>query len=1279
MLGSRWGRTANLRNKGIRAVSWMIVLLSVGLFCLVSQRTYAYDTPEGYDDHDYQKMVAFLELPNGTRNNGRQLSAYYNPQDPTTWGGIEWDSGIDRRILTIDWNYKSLVGNIDVSGCSVLEKLTFVNNDQLTELDVSGCSALKELTCNNSQLAAIDVSGCTSLRELICYSNGLTALDVSECVALESLRCDYNQLTILDMTGCSALTKLICGSNPLTSLDVMSCPALTELYCSSTLLTALDVNGCTDLSLISCSANRLTELDVSRCSALKTLSCSKNQLTVLDLSGSLALELLRCIENGMTNLDVSGCFALKELYCSDNQLAALDVSECVALESLWCDYNQLTDLDLGGCPALSSLVCYYNQLTRLDLSGCTALTGLTCYSNSLTSLDISDCTALENLECGVNRLPELDVSNCKNLTRIGCGWNKLVKLDVSSCSALKWLFCTYNQLTFATLPVSLPVPGGTYEYSPQRRVPIGVPVGFLSNVVVGAEIDLSAEADVSGEDTIFTWYKDDGTEIEPTTIVNGVFTFDHGFGEHTIYCRMTNIALPELVLETEMILLIGPAKPEITSHPQSVTVDSGATAYFSVTAEAADAGAGGVLSFQWQTSTDGGNKWYNVYGATTNNYTELEATFADNGCQYRCAVTNTKDRITSSVFSNPAILAVVAKPLIVRQPRNITVLEGATATFSVTAEAADTGIGGVLNYQWQISTNGGSVWEDIEGASINSYATPAVAYVNIAYKYRCQVTNTRNKVIASSFSNPATLTVVASPAIIIQPQNTTVAEGAAATFSVAAEAADTGAGGALGYQWQLSTDGGNVWEDIEGASINSYTIPAVNFVNNDYEYRCQVVNTRNGVAATVYSNPAILSIVTIPAITSQPQNITVAIGANVTFTIAVEVVEADESGGLSYQWQLSTNGGGGWNIIEGASTNSYTIPAVTFVNNDYQYRCQVTNTRNGVASSAFSNPATLSVVANPTITSQPQDSTVLEGATATFSVTVEAADSGIGGVLSYQWQVLADGGSSWSNIDGATINSYTTPAVALDNDGYQYRCQATNTKNGVSDSTYSNPATLCVVASPTITSQPQDTTVLEGATATFSVTAEAADSGAGGVLSYQWQVSADGGGSWTDIAGAVTNSYTIVPVTYAYNWYQYRCKVTNTRNEVLVDVFSAAATLTVKTHSIIFIKPTADNDESNPVNISSGSLVLVQIIGEVGDVAAIIIRIDGGAEQAIITSGSAFYYLMPADLSEGWHTITIKLTNTAGCEIEATVTFYWDSYRQGFGFGRFDFGEADDH
>ena len=319
------------------------------------------------------------------------------------------------------------------------------------------------------------------------------------------------------------------------------------------------------------------------------------------------------------------------------------------------------------------------------------------------------------------------------------------------------------------------------------------------------------------------------------------------------------------------------------------------------------------------------------------------------------------------------------------------------------------------------------------------------------------------------------------------------------------------------------------------------------------------------------------------------------------------------------------------------------------------------------------------MAATPTITSQPQNNVVAEGTSATFSVIAEVADSGIGGVLSYQWQQSTDGGSVWSNIDEATTNSHTTPAVTFANNGHQYRCKVINTREGVNVTSFSDPATLSVVAGPTITSQPENVTALEGATVTFSVTAEVADAGAGGVLSFQWQLSTDGGSVWTSVDGAANNSYTTPPVTYTDNGHQYRCKVTNTRNEVSAEVFSAAATLTVKTHRIIFIKPTAANDENNPVNINSGSLILAQITGEIEEVAAATIKIDDGVEQAITLSGNIIYYLLPVDLSDGWHTITIKLTNTVDYEVEATVTFYWDSYRQGFGFGRFDFGEADDH
>ena len=45
--------------------------------------TTRYATPDGYNDHDYQKMVAFFEQTdeNGVRN-GEKLSEDYDPTDP---------------------------------------------------------------------------------------------------------------------------------------------------------------------------------------------------------------------------------------------------------------------------------------------------------------------------------------------------------------------------------------------------------------------------------------------------------------------------------------------------------------------------------------------------------------------------------------------------------------------------------------------------------------------------------------------------------------------------------------------------------------------------------------------------------------------------------------------------------------------------------------------------------------------------------------------------------------------------------------------------------------------------------------------------------------------------------------------------------------------------------------------------------------------------------------------------------------------------------------------
>ncbi|HHT47743.1 MAG TPA: hypothetical protein GXZ98_00400, partial [Firmicutes bacterium] len=277
---------------------------------------------------------------------------------------------------------------------------------------------------------------------------------------------------------------------------------------------------------------------------------------------------------------------------------------------------------------------------------------------------------------------------------------------------------------------------------------------------------------------------------------------------------------------------------------------------------------------------------------------------------------------------------------------------------------------------------------------------------------------------------------------------------------------------------------------------------------------------------------------------------------------------------------------------------------------------------------------------NPVISQNPEDATVLEGDKVTFNVEAKATD---GGELKYQWQISPDGAeNNWSNIS-VTNATLTITKVNPVNNGTYFRCQVTNFKDGFSsEPVYSKSAKLSVVARPSITSHPQDTTVTVGDTARFTVTATVADGC--GELSYQW--SYYNGKDWKEIEGATESQLTITKVPLGNNGYQYKCAVISTKDGYRNTVESKIVTLKVIClHRITFLKPTNDNDEDNPVNINSGSLVIATISGEdLSEVTNVTIKVDDGGEEILIPSGNTIYYLLPANLSKGEHTITIKLT-----------------------------------
>lgn len=101
-------------------------------------------------------------------------------------------------------------------------------------------------------------------------------------------------------------------------------------------------------------------------------------------------------------------------------------------------------------------------------------------------------------------------------------------------------------------------------------------------------------------------------------------------------------------------------------------------------------------------------------------------------------------------------------------------------------------------------------------------------------------------------------TTLTTPTITTHPQAQEVTEGQGATFTVEASAGSE----TPTYQWQQSTDNGNIWTAINDAADASYTTAATTTTMSGYQYRC-VVKSASGVS--VISDAATLTVQAKPA------------------------------------------------------------------------------------------------------------------------------------------------------------------------------------------------------------------------------------------------------------------------------------------------------------------------------------------------------------------------------------------------------------------------------
>ncbi len=188
----------------------------------------------------------------------------------------------------------------------------------------------------------------------------------------------------------------------------------------------------------------------------------------------------------------------------------------------------------------------------------------------------------------------------------------------------------------------------------------------------------------------------------------------------------------------------------------------------------------------------------------------------------------------------------------------------------------------------------------------------------------------------------------------------------------------------------------------------------------------------NGCTAT---GSAQVNVNPVVSITAQPIAFSECIGGAQSLSVTA-------TGGfapLTYQWYSSTDNGLTWNILSTATASTY-IPLSTLAGTTL-YKVTVSSNGGNGCSAATSNNISITIANDPIVTVSTLPTTVCVGA----NLTLTANPTGGAGACTVQWQSSPATPTNWTDISGATGNTYNVTSAS---NTIRYRAIMTCTGSG---------------------------------------------------------------------------------------------------------------------------------------------------------------------------------------------------------------------------------------